>query len=84
MKLIKIYSIYTNFKLFILFILHAKTIKSKSALNLWTYISGSAITTFGFPPYFVDFASMSPIVLETDNFPGKTLQGGYIEIPAKL
>lgn len=41
-------------------------------------ISGVAITTFGFPPYFSLFASISPNVLETLSLPGKTLYGPYI------
>jgi len=38
-------------------------------------ISGSAITTYGFPPYLGSFASISPKVLETESLPGKTLGG---------
>jgi hypothetical protein len=42
--------------------------KSCSANILNALISGSAITTFGFPPYFTNFASASPNVLETFEF----------------
>ena len=41
-------------------------------------ISGSAITTLGFPPKFESLASASPKVLETDSLPGKTLKGPTI------
>ena len=37
------------------------------------YISGSDMTTFGLPPNLASFAAGSPIVLETDKLPGKTL-----------
>lgn len=43
-----------------------------------SFISGLAITTFGFPPNFSRFASISPKVLDTDNLPGNTLCGPYI------
>ena len=43
-----------------------------------SFISEIAITTFGFPPNFSLFASISPKVLETDSLPGKTLCGPYI------
>ena len=36
------------------------------------------MTTFGLPPNFSRFASMSPKVLETDNLPGNTLKGPYM------
>ena len=35
-------------------------------------MSGSEITTFGFPPNADSFDAASPIVLETDKLPGKT------------
>jgi len=38
-------------------------------------ISGVGITIFGLPPYQGSLASMSPMVLETDNLPGSTLKG---------
>jgi len=38
-------------------------------------ISGSATITLGLPPYLGFLASMSPKVLDTDNLPGKTLNG---------
>lgn len=38
-------------------------------------MSGSAITTFGFPFSFFSLASMSPMVLETDSRPGNTRYG---------
>lgn len=38
-------------------------------------ISGSAVTTPGFPPNFSNLASMSPKVLETLSLPGSTLYG---------
>lgn len=39
--------------------------KSISSVILKDFISGSAIITFGFPPYAFNFASASPKVLET-------------------
>lgn len=45
----------------------------ESILN--SVISGSAITTFGFPPNFESFASTSPKVHETDSLPGNTHKG---------
>jgi len=51
--------------------------KTKS-ISFWILnfqISGSAIITLEFPPYFYSFASMSPNDLETDNLPGNTLCG---------
>jgi hypothetical protein len=44
-------------------------------------MSGSAMTTFGFPPNLGNLASMSPNVLETDNRPGRTLWGPRITWP---
>ena len=38
-------------------------------------ISGVAITTFIFPPYFSLFASISPNVRDTDKRPGNTRYG---------
>jgi hypothetical protein len=49
--------------------------KSKLSFNLNEIISGSQTITFEFPPYLGRFASISPNVLETDNLPGKTLNG---------
>jgi len=40
-----------------------------------TFTSGLHTTHLGFPPKFYNLASISPIVLETDNLPGKTLNG---------
>ena len=54
---------------------HAKTIKSWSFLIRNAFISGSAITTLGLPPKDVNFASISPNVLETESLPGNTLWG---------
>ncbi len=45
-------------------------------------IYGLAINTFGFPPYFSIFASISPKDLETDNFPGKRRKGPGIFTPS--
>jgi len=45
--------------------------KSKSGVILKELISASAITTFGFPPYFSSLASISPKVLETESLPGR-------------
>jgi hypothetical protein len=45
----------------------------KSCLSGYTFnkvMSGIAITTYGFPPYFSNFACGSPNVLDTDNLPG--------------
>lgn len=49
----------------------------KSILSsIWnSLMSGFAITTLGFPPYFSRLASMSPKVLETLRRPGKTRKG---------
>ncbi len=52
--------------------------KSQLESILNSEISGSAMTTFGFPPNFESFASTSPNVLETDNHPGNTLKGPKI------
>ena len=41
-------------------------------------ISGSATITLGLPPNLVLLASMSPKVRDTDNLPGKTLNGPRI------
>jgi hypothetical protein len=41
-------------------------------------MSGSALTTFGFPPLNSSFASGSPNVLQTESLPGKTLIGPTI------
>ena len=38
-------------------------------------ISGSAIIMPGSPPNFLNFASISPNVLDTDSLPGFTLTG---------
>ena len=38
-------------------------------------ISGFGITMSSLPPYRTSLASISPIVLETDNLPGSTLKG---------
>ena len=38
-----------------------------------SFISGWQITQFGLPPNFGSLASISPIVLETESDPGKTL-----------
>ena len=43
------------------------------------FISGMDIMTLGLPPNFGSFAAMSPIVLETLNFPGDTLKGPITE-----
>ena len=52
--------------------------KSWSLVILNDLISGVAITTFGLPPNFANLASASPKVLDTDNLPGKTLNGPTI------
>lgn len=45
-------------------------------LCIWNYlISGSALTTFIFPPLYASFASGSPKVRETESRPGNTLIG---------
>ena len=43
------------------------------------FISGIDIITFGFPPNLGSLASISPIVLDTLNFPGDTLKGPTTE-----
>ena len=45
------------------------------SLNLNYEISGNATTTFGFPPYYSNFAITSPNVLDTESLPGRTLTG---------
>lgn len=54
---------------------HPRTIKSWFALILNESTSGTDITTFGFPPYRGNLASMSPKVRVTDSLPGKTRYG---------
>ena len=54
---------------------HPITIKSWLSFISKAVTSGSATTTFAFPSYFSIFASMAPIVLDTDNRPGNTLWG---------
>ena len=56
---------------------HPMRKKSKLGFNLKHLISGSQTITFGFPPYFGRFASMSPKVLDTDRRPGNTLRGPW-------
>jgi hypothetical protein len=41
-------------------------------------MSGSAMTTLGFPSYFGNLASMSPNVRDTESLPGNTLWGPSI------
>jgi len=41
-------------------------------------MSGSAVTTFGFPPLYSSLASASPKVLQTERRPGNTLIGPTI------
>lgn len=53
----------------------ASTIKSVSGVILNDRISGAAITTFGFPPIYGNFASMSPRDRVTASLPGNTLHG---------
>lgn len=55
--------------------------KSCSLHTLKALISGSAITTLGFPPNWGSFASISPKVLQTLNRPGWTLTGPGIIYP---
>ena len=47
--------------------IHPSNIKSISSVILKEVISGSAMTTFGLPPKLSNFASKSPIALETYN-----------------
>ena len=55
--------------------IHPNKRKSYSSLILNENTSGSAETTLGIPLYFGSFASESPIVLDTANLPGSTLNG---------
>ena len=55
------------------------SIKSFLSVLSKYFISGIEIITFGFPPNLGSFASISPIVLETLNFPGDTLKGPITE-----
>jgi hypothetical protein len=58
----------------------AITIKScVLSLNLKVWISGVAITTFGFPPNYSNFAIASPNVRETERRPGRTLTGPIVD-----
>jgi hypothetical protein len=52
--------------------------KSCSDVILKDLISGTAITTLGFPPLFSTLASKSPNVLHTESLPGSTLYGPII------
>lgn len=54
---------------------HPNSRKSYSSPILNENISGSADMTLGIPLYFGNFASESPIVLETASLPGSTLNG---------
>jgi hypothetical protein len=54
---------------------HPIIIKSKLSCSLKHLISGSHTITFGLPPYFGLFASMSPKVFDTERRPGKTRRG---------
>ena len=47
--------------------------KSSESVISISFISGWQITKFGLPPNFVSLALKSPIVLETESDPGKTL-----------
>jgi len=58
--------------------LHPKSKKSILSSIINSFISGIATTTFGFPPNFSRFASISPKVLETESLPGNTLKGPYM------
>jgi hypothetical protein len=58
--------------------LHPRSKKSILSSIKNSLMSGVAITTFGLPPYFSLFASISPKVLETERRPGKTLCGPKI------
>lgn len=54
---------------------HPKIMKSWSGVISKVLISGVAIITFGFPPYWGNLASGSPNVLQTESLPGSTLRG---------
>ena len=47
--------------------------KSSESVIFISFISEWQITQFGLPPNFASLASTSPIVLETESDPGKTL-----------
>ena len=51
------------------------------SLILTLNISGSGMTTFGFPWYFSNLAWQSPKVLDTLSLPGITLTGPYVTGP---
>lgn len=57
---------------------HPRRKKSQVSSIKKVSISGSAITTLGFPPNFGSLASMSPNVRETESLPGNTLKGPRI------
>ena len=59
-------------------------IKSWFSVILKLLISGIAIITFGFPPYYFSFASISPKVLDTLNQPGITLCGPIIYVDVSV
>ena len=63
---------------------HANIKKSWSDDILKDLISGSAITTFGLQPNYSNFASISPNVRDTDNLPGKTLNGPMIILSSSV
>ena len=54
-------------------ILHPNKRKSSSLEISITLMSGLQITHFELPPNFYNLASQSPIVLDTESLPGKTL-----------
>lgn len=69
---------FKKFKYQIYIYLHPKSKKSILSSIINSFISGIATTTFGFPPNFSRFASISPKVLETESLPGNTLKGPYM------
>ena len=54
---------------------HPIIMKSYLSWILNTLISGVGITMLARPPYLKSFASMSPIVRETESLPGSTRKG---------
>ena len=65
----------SNWIIIMFFYLHPKSRKSILSSIVNSMMSGVATTTLGFPPNRSRFASMSPKVRDTDNLPGKTLNG---------
>ena len=54
------------------------------SLSLNDCISGIAVTTLGFPPYYSSLAMASPKDLDTERRPGRTLTGPVLGYPRSV